>query len=50
MAPVGGYEDSRLGRKNAIESIRKCFQMTSVWGDSGAVTANPFVIRGPSAT
>jgi aldehyde dehydrogenase (NAD+) len=45
MAPFGGYKDSGLGRENGIDAIREYLQVKSVWINSGAVTANPFVMR-----
>lgn len=45
MAPFGGYKDSGLGRENGIEAIMAYLQTKSVWINSGAATANPFVMR-----
>lgn len=45
MAPFGGYKDSGLGRENGIDAIREYLQVKCVWINSGAVTANPFVMR-----
>jgi aldehyde dehydrogenase (NAD+) len=45
MSPFGGYKDSGLGRENGIEAILEYLQTKSVWINTGAVTANPFVMR-----
>lgn len=45
MSPFGGYKDSGLGRENGIDAIREYLQTKSVWINTGAVTANPFVMR-----
>ena len=45
MSPFGGYKDSGFGRENGIDSIREYLQVKSVWINTGAVTANPFVMR-----
>ncbi len=45
MSPFGGYKDSGLGRENGIEAIREYLQTKSVWINTGAPTANPFVLR-----
>jgi aldehyde dehydrogenase (NAD+) len=45
MAPFGGYKDSGLGRENGIDTINEYLQVKSVWINSGAATANPFVMR-----
>lgn len=45
MSPFGGYKDSGLGRENGIEAIRGYLQTKSVWINTGAATANPFVLR-----
>lgn len=45
MSPFGGYKDSGLGRENGVDAIREYLQVKSVWINSGAVTANPFVMR-----
>jgi (Z)-2-((N-methylformamido)methylene)-5-hydroxybutyrolactone dehydrogenase len=45
MAPFGGYKDSGLGRENGIDAIREYLQTKCVWINSGATTANPFVLR-----
>ena len=45
MAPFGGYKDSGLGRENGIDAIREYLQTKSVWINSGALAANPFVLR-----
>ena len=45
MAPFGGYKDSGLGRESGIDAIREYLQTKSVWINTGAVAANPFVLR-----
>ncbi len=45
MSPFGGYKESGLGRENGIEAIREYLQTKSIWMNTGAVTANPFVMR-----
>lgn len=45
MSPFGGYKDSGLGRENGFDAIREYLQVKSVWINTGAVTANPFVMR-----
>ncbi|MFC7517844.1 aldehyde dehydrogenase [Herbaspirillum sp. GCM10030257] len=45
MSPFGGYKDSGIGRENGIDAIREYLQVKSIWINSGAVTANPFVLR-----
>jgi (Z)-2-((N-methylformamido)methylene)-5-hydroxybutyrolactone dehydrogenase len=45
MAPFGGYKDSGLGRENGIEAIQEYMQTKSVWINTGAATASPFVMR-----
>ncbi|HEX5130646.1 MAG TPA: aldehyde dehydrogenase [Usitatibacter sp.] len=45
MAPFGGYKDSGLGRESGIDAIREFLQTKSVWINTGAVAANPFVLR-----
>jgi len=45
MSPFGGYKDSGLGRENGAEAILEYLQTKSVWINTGAVTANPFVMR-----
>jgi (Z)-2-((N-methylformamido)methylene)-5-hydroxybutyrolactone dehydrogenase len=45
MSPFGGYKDSGLGRENGIDAIREYLQVKSVWINTGAATANPFVLR-----
>jgi len=45
MSPFGGYKDSGLGRENGIDAIREYLQVKSVWINTGAATANPFVMR-----
>lgn len=45
MAPFGGYKDSGYGRENGAEAIHEYLQTKSVWINSGAKSANPFVLR-----
>jgi len=45
MSPFGGYKDSGLGRENGMDAIREYLQVKSVWINTGAATANPFVMR-----
>jgi aldehyde dehydrogenase (NAD+) len=45
MSPFGGYKDSGLGRENGMDAIREYLQVKSVWLNTGAATANPFVMR-----
>lgn len=45
MSPFGGYKDSGFGRENGIDAIREYLQTKSVWINTGAETANPFVLR-----
>lgn len=45
MAPFGGYKDSGLGRENGMEAIREYMQTKTVWINTGAATASPFVMR-----
>ncbi len=44
-SPFGGCKDSGLGRENSIDTIREYLQVKSVWMNTGAATANPFVMR-----
>jgi aldehyde dehydrogenase (NAD+) len=45
LSPFGGYKDSGLGRENGFDAIRGYLQVKSVWINTGAPTANPFVMR-----
>jgi aldehyde dehydrogenase (NAD+) len=45
MSPFGGYKDSGLGRENGIETMSEYLQTKSVWINTGAGTANPFIMR-----
>lgn len=45
LSPFGGYKDSGLGRENGIDAIRNYLQVKSIWINTGAATANPFVMR-----
>ena len=45
MSPFGGYKDSGVGRENGMEAIDEYLQTKSVWINTGAATASPFVMR-----
>ncbi|VTU16829.1 Betaine aldehyde dehydrogenase [Variovorax sp. SRS16] len=45
MSPFGGYKDSGVGRENGIDALKEYLQVKSVWINTGAQTANPFVMR-----
>jgi aldehyde dehydrogenase (NAD+) len=45
LSPFGGFKDSGLGRENGFDAIHEYLQVKSVWINTGAVTANPFVLR-----
>jgi len=45
MSPFGGYKDSGLGRENGIDAIHEYLQVKSVWINTGAASANPFMMR-----
>lgn len=45
MSPFGGYKDSGFGKENGIAAIQAYLQLKSVWINTGAATANPFVMR-----
>jgi acyl-CoA reductase-like NAD-dependent aldehyde dehydrogenase len=45
MSPFGGYKDSGLGRENGYDAIYDYLQTKSVWINTGAPSANPFVLR-----
>ncbi len=45
MSPFGGYKDSGMGRENGIEAILEYLEVKSVWINTGAATANPFILR-----
>jgi aldehyde dehydrogenase (NAD+) len=45
MAPFGGFKDSGIGRENGINAISAYLEDKSVWVNTGAPTANPFVLR-----
>ncbi len=45
MSPFGGYKDSGFGRENGIDAMREYLQVKSVWINTGAPSANPFVLR-----
>jgi aldehyde dehydrogenase (NAD+) len=45
LSPFGGYKDSGMGRENGMQAIYEYLQLKSVWINTGAATANPFVMR-----
>lgn len=45
LSPFGGVKDSGVGRENGSEAINEYLQTKSVWFNTGAATANPFVMR-----
>jgi acyl-CoA reductase-like NAD-dependent aldehyde dehydrogenase len=45
MSPFGGYKDSGIGRENGMDAIQEYLQTKSVWINTGAATANPFMMR-----
>jgi aldehyde dehydrogenase (NAD+) len=45
MAPFGGVKDSGLGRENGASAIEAYLETKTVWVNTGAATANPFVLR-----
>jgi len=45
MSPFGGYKNSGIGRENGAQAIDEYLQTKSVWVNTGAATANPFVMR-----
>lgn len=45
LSPFGGHKDSGLGHENGADAIHEYLQVKSVWLNTGAVTANPFVMR-----
>jgi acyl-CoA reductase-like NAD-dependent aldehyde dehydrogenase len=45
MAPFGGMKDSGLGRENGLHAIDEYLETKSVWINTGAPSANPFVMR-----
>jgi len=45
LAPFGGYKDSGIGRESGIGAVREYLQTKTVWINSGAGSANPFVMR-----
>jgi aldehyde dehydrogenase (NAD+) len=45
MAPFGGVKDSGLGRENGAAAIDAYLETKTVWVNTGAPTANPFVLR-----
>ena len=45
MAPFGGMKDSGIGRENGLHAIDEYLDTKSVWINTGAPTASPFVMR-----
>jgi (Z)-2-((N-methylformamido)methylene)-5-hydroxybutyrolactone dehydrogenase len=45
LSPFGGYKDSGVGRENGMQAIYEYLQTKSVWINTGAPSANPFVMR-----
>ncbi|MCV7060820.1 aldehyde dehydrogenase family protein, partial [Mycolicibacterium vaccae] len=45
MAPFGGMKDSGIGRENGLHAIVEFLDTKSVWINTGAPTASPFVMR-----
>lgn len=45
LAPFGGVKDSGIGRENGISAITEYLEDKTVWINTGAPTANPFVLR-----
>jgi len=45
MAPFGGVKDSGLGRENGAAAIGEYLETKTVWLNTGAPAANPFVMR-----
>jgi aldehyde dehydrogenase (NAD+) len=45
LAPFGGFKDSGIGRENGIGAIEEYLDIKTVWINTGAPTANPFVMR-----
>ncbi len=45
MAPFGGVKDSGIGRENGAAAIEAYLETKTVWVNTGAATANPFVMR-----
>ena len=45
MSPFGGYKDSGIGRENGMEAIDEYLQTKSVWINTGAASASPFLMR-----
>ncbi|EJZ11130.1 aldehyde dehydrogenase [Mycolicibacterium vaccae] len=45
MAPFGGMKDSGIGRENGLHAIDEFLDTKSVWINTGAPTASPFVMR-----
>ncbi|MGM5068711.1 aldehyde dehydrogenase [Rhodococcus qingshengii] len=45
MAPFGGVKDSGIGRENGIFAVDEYLETKTVWINTGAPTADPFVMR-----
>ncbi|MBY4208096.1 aldehyde dehydrogenase [Rhodococcus fascians] len=45
MAPFGGVKDSGIGRENGISAVDEYLETKTVWINTGAPTADPFVMR-----
>ncbi|MEV4734908.1 aldehyde dehydrogenase [Saccharopolyspora sp. NPDC049426] len=45
LAPFGGVKDSGIGRENGIGAIHEYLEDKTVWINTEAPTANPFVMR-----
>ena len=45
MAPFGGVKESGIGRENGIAAVDEYLETKTVWMNTGAPSANPFVMR-----
>lgn len=45
MAPFGGVKDSGIGRENGIHAMDEYLETKTVWINTGAPAADPFVMR-----
>jgi aldehyde dehydrogenase (NAD+) len=45
LAPFGGVKDSGVGRENGINAVTAYLEDKTVWINTGAATATPFVMR-----
>lgn len=45
MAPFGGVKDSGIGRENGIHAMDEYLETKTVWINTGAPSADPFVMR-----